>query len=91
MEPQQLLRWIDKQEIVQIDRLCLHALCFPQLRSSADQVTDAHRKTFSWTFHHSTQPKSVHQSKFRRWLGSDESKQNTFLGFLANQELGRVP
>ena len=75
----QLHQWITEKEEIQIQRQCLHALYFPQLRSREEEVKPAHKKTFGWIFDDpSDDAEAIQKSKFRRWLQSDDSTKNLF-------------
>ncbi|CAO2649312.1 Nn.00g066970.m01.CDS01 [Neocucurbitaria sp. VM-36] len=75
---EQLREWIREQEKAQVNRQCLHALYFPQLRNRADQVEKAHEKTFSWIFDDDQGAPIADRFKFQRWLKLDDSMQNVF-------------
>jgi hypothetical protein len=62
---------------VQLHRQCLYALDFPQLRSRADEVKAAHKKTFSWILDKDSEvDESAQRSKFKQWLRSDDPRNN---------------
>ena len=73
-------KWFRDEKDIEIQRGCLRALYFPELKSRWERVSAAHEKTFKWILDEDSDQgfNTPHDLRFQRWLQSDDPQKNIF-------------